>query len=100
MLSNKLPPLATEGVPTVEDIGTITSITVVHGTAVIILYIVAVLVGVDIVVEDVEDVVVVVVVVEEEEKVVVVVEELETQVPRPRTNIHIFYTKFWFAQGK
>lgn len=99
MLSNKLPPLAPEGVPTVEDIGTITSITVVHGTAVIILYIVAVFVGVDIVVEVVEDVVVVVVV-EEEEKVVVVVEELETQVPRPRTNIHILYTKFWFAQGK
>lgn len=97
MLSNKLPPLAPEGVPTVEDIGTITSITVVHGTAVIILYIVAIFVGVDIVVEDV---VVVVVVVEEEEKVVVVVEELETQVPRPRTNIHILYTKFWFAQGK
>lgn len=32
----------------------------------------------------------VVVVVEEEEKVVVVVEELEAQVPRPRTNIHYF----------
>lgn len=68
MLSNKLPPLAPEVVPTVEDIGTITSITVVHGTAVISLYIVAVVVGVEIIV-------VVGIVVEVDVVVVVVVEE-------------------------
>lgn len=49
----------------------------------------------------VDVVVVVVVVVEEEEKVVVVVvvEELEAQVPRPRTNIHIFIHIWYQSEG-